>query len=60
MPGTTDGASPEGYTNHDLSRVRDALDACSRVSLAARTALWRSLSRNLRVQYNYSKWEYVP
>jgi hypothetical protein len=65
MPGTTDGPPPERYTAYDLSRIKDALDALKRLNDHDRNsnfhkALWKSLPNGLKVEYNHSKWEYVP
>lgn len=63
MPGTTDGAPPEYYSDEQLSRVKDALDACSHVdtycNATTRAAMWKVLPPALKIDFNYSKWDYV-
>ncbi len=64
MPGTTDGAPPETFTAAQLSRVKDLLDAAAHVDTYcnARTQIvvWNALPIQLKVEFNYSKWDYVP
>lgn len=64
MPGCTDTAPPERYTPEELSRVKDALDACKHVdtycNVKTAKAFWEALPYRLKFEYNYSKWDYVP
>lgn len=58
--GCTDAAPPEIYTAYQLSRLSDALSSAGKVSLNVRDKLWKGLPRQLRMEHNYSKWDYVP
>jgi hypothetical protein len=60
MPGTTDGAPREDYTEAQLSRVKDALDACKVADALCNTTMfatcWRALPEQLRfetVKFNH-------
>ncbi len=55
--GCTDQSAPETYTNYQLSRVVDGLDAFEEVGL--KLDVWRILPVTLRMEINYAKWTYT-
>ena len=55
--GCRDTSRPEKYTNEQLSRVKDALDAL--VTLPdERKEFWASLPFELKTEFNYARWIY--
>jgi hypothetical protein len=63
MPGCTDTAGPEHYTPEQLSRVKDAIEQLKHIDTYCNTAtfaaFWKALPNALKVEFNYSKWDYV-
>jgi hypothetical protein len=64
MPGCTDTAPPENYTPFALSRLRDAVFALKRMDTYCNThafsTFWLNLPRDLKTEFVYAKWDYVP
>lgn len=58
--GSPEGAPPELYSAADLSWVEDALKALEAVDPMVMRAAWSALPDRLKLEYNYSRRQYVP
>jgi hypothetical protein len=56
--GATDTGAPEEHSEEQLSRAADLLYYADQ--LGVQKEVWAALPRNLKVEWNYSKWRYVP
>jgi hypothetical protein len=56
--GCYDQPPPEDATEYQLSRVLDLLDAAKQVGIDP--DVFRLLPERIKLEFNYSKWSYVP
>lgn len=58
--GCEDGASPEKYTEEQLSRLLDLMTCWRNSNDAVGLAhVWEGLPSDMKMEYNFCKWKYV-